>query len=77
MKKAKILNSRKTQIVILPKVYFSNPNEIIFQEHELGVLLIDPEKRWKLLEEVLGSMEDDFFPKGRDFVSWTKRIKLK
>jgi hypothetical protein len=39
-------------------------------------LLIDPEKRWKILEEIMGSMGDDFFPEGREKDDWTERDKI-
>jgi len=46
------------------------------QEHELGVLLIDPAKRWKVLENVMGSMGEDFFPEGKQSETWSKRDKI-
>jgi antitoxin VapB len=64
MDKAKIFMNGKSQAVRLPKKYRFDCKEVLVQEHELGLLIIDPEKRWKALERVMGSMGDDFFPDG-------------
>lgn len=66
MDKAKIFMNGKSQAVRLPKKYRFNTDEVLIREHELGVLIIDPEKRWKILESVMGSMKGDLFPEGRD-----------
>lgn len=66
MDKAKIFMNGKSQAVRLPKKYRFDADEIEVREHPLGVLLIDPKKRWNLLEEVMGSMGNDFFPNGRE-----------
>lgn len=64
MNKAKIFMNGKSQAIRLPKEYRFKTNEVFVQKHELGVLIIDPEKRWKALEGVFGSMGADFFPDG-------------
>ncbi len=76
MDKAKIFMNGKSQAVRLPKKYRFETDEVFIQEHELGVLLIDPEKRWKMLEKAMGSMGDDFFPNGREEDDWTQRDKM-
>ena len=76
MDKAKIFMNGKSQAVRLPKKYRFNTDEVLVQEHELGVLILDPQKRWKALEKVMGSMGDDFFPSGRDQEAWTERDEL-
>jgi len=77
MDKAKIFMNGKSQAVRLPKKYRFNTDEVLIQEHELGVLIIDPEKRWKVLESVMGTMGDDFFPEGyKDTSVWTEREDL-
>lgn len=78
MDKAKIFMNGKSQAVRLPKKYRLNSKEVLIQEHKLGILIIDPEKRWKGLEEVMGTMGDDFFPDGyKDDSNWTEREELK
>ncbi len=76
MDKAKIFMNGKSQAVRLPKKFRFDSDEVLVQEHELGVLLIDPTKRWKVLEEVMGSMGDDFFPNGREDDEWTERDEI-
>lgn len=76
MDKAKIFMNGKSQAIRLPKKYRINGKEVLIQEHELGFLVIDPEKRWKLLEKVMGKMGDDFFPNDRDQGEWTEREKF-
>ena len=77
MDKAKIFMNGKSQAVRLPKEYRFKTNEVFVQKHELGVLIIDPEKRWKALEGVLGSMGDDFFTEGyQDDSTLSERDKL-
>lgn len=75
MNKAKIFTNEHGQAVHLPKEYQFETEEVLIQEHELGVLLIDPHKRWKMLEEVMGSMQDDFFPQGREQDTQSEREK--
>ncbi len=77
MDKAKIFMNGKSQAVRLPKKYRFESKEVLVQDHELGVLLIDPTKRWKVLEEVMGSMGEDFFPEGKETEQWSKRDKIK
>jgi len=76
MDKAKVFMNGKSQAVRLPKKYRFESDEVLVQEHELGVLLVDPAKRWKVLEELMGSMGDDFFPEGRKTEEWSKRDKI-
>lgn len=76
MDKAKIFMNGKSQAVRLPKKFRFDSDEVLVQEHELGVLLIDPTKRWKVLEEVMGSMGHDFFPNGREDDEWTERDEI-
>jgi antitoxin VapB len=77
MDKAKIFMNGKSQAVRLPKKYRFNSEEVLLQEHELGVLIVDPEKRWKVLEEIMGTMSEDFFSNGREKETWAKREKIK
>lgn len=76
MDKAKIFMNGKSQAVRLPKKYRVNSDEVLIQEHELGILIIDPEKRWKAFENLMGSMGDDFFSNGRDQGEQKKRESL-
>lgn len=64
------------QAVCIPKKYQFKTDEVFIQKHELGLILIDPEKRWKVLEEIMGSMGDDFFPEGREKDEWTERDEI-
>lgn len=73
MDKAEIENTPEGQFLHLPRKYFLDTEKILIQEHELGVLLIDPEKKWKRLEKMMGSMKEDFFPDGRDQGEWVER----
>lgn len=66
MDKAKIFMSGNSQAIRLPKKYRIKGKEVLIKEHKLGLLIIEPDKRWKALEEVMGSMGDDFFPNGRE-----------
>ncbi len=76
MDKAKIFMNGKSQAVRLPKKYRFNTDEVLIQEHELGILIIDPGKRWKVLEKIMGSMGEDFFPDGYKDEPWTEREGL-
>ncbi len=76
MEKAKIFMNGKSQAVRLPKKYRFDTSEVIIQEHPQGVLLIDPNKQWKTLEEVIGRISDDFMKDGRDPGHWPQREKL-
>jgi len=76
MDKAKIFMNGKSQAVRLPKKFRFDSNEVLVQEHELGVLLVDPTKRWKVLGEVMGSMAGDLFPDGREQDNWSERDEI-
>lgn len=61
MDKAKIFMNGKSQAVRLPKKFRFDSDEVLVQEHPLGVLLIDPKKRWEKLEEIVNSFPEDIF----------------
>lgn len=64
MDKGKLFMNGKSQAVRLPKKYRFDSDEVFIQEHPMGVLLIDPKKRWDLLESLIGSFGEDFFSEG-------------
>jgi virulence-associated protein VagC len=74
--KAKILKDGTDQVIQLPKKFHFNSDEVEVREHPLGILVIDPKKRWNVIEEVMGSMSDDFFSEGLDDLPEDKRDDL-
>lgn len=76
MDKAKIFMNGKSQAVRLPKKYRFDTDEILIEEHPRGVLLIDPNKRWEGLQEIIDQFSDDIFKDGRDQGKWEKRDEI-
>lgn len=76
MDKAKIFMNGKSQAVRLPKKYRFDSEEVLITEHRLGILLINPKKRWEGIEEVIDEFSDDMFENGRELWPWTEREDL-
>lgn len=64
MEKGKIFIKGKSQAVRLPKKYRFSSEEVLIQDHPAGRLLIDPKRRWELLNSAIDKMED-FYSEGR------------
>ena len=66
MKKAKILESGKSQAVRLPKKFRFVGDEVYVQKVGQAVVLMPKESAWEIFMDGVSSFTEDFFADGRD-----------